>query len=78
MNKKIYLTYPADTIKKPLLYLANKEFDVVTNIRQATVSDSVGVMALELVGEEGEIEKFIKYFEDNGVKVEPIELDIIE
>lgn len=78
MNKKIYLTYPTDTIKEPLLYLANREFNVVTNIRQATVSDSVGVMALELEGEDSEIEKFIKFFEDKGVKVEPIELDIIE
>ncbi len=78
MKKKVYLTYPIDGIKEPLLYKCNKLFDVVTNIRQASISDNMGVVALELDGEGEEIAKVVQFFKDNGVKVEPIELDIIE
>ncbi len=78
MKKRVYLTYPKEQVKEPLLYNVGKLFDVVTNIRQATVSDTIGLVALELEGEDDQIEKAIKYFVEKGVKVEPIELDIIE
>ena len=78
MKKRVYLTYPKEQVKEPLLYQVSKKFDVVTNIRQASVSDKIGLVALELEGESGEIEKAIQFFIDKGVKVEPIELDIIE
>ncbi len=78
MKKRVYLTYPKEQVKEPLLYQCGQLFKVVTNIRQASVSDKIGLVALELEGEAGEIEKAIKFFMDKGVKVEPIELDIIE
>jgi len=78
LKKRVYLTYPKEQVKEPLLYNVGKLFDVVTNIRQATVSDTIGLVALELEGEDDQIEKAIKYFVEKGVKVEPIELDIIE
>lgn len=78
MKRRVYLTYPKDQVKEPLLYQVSKKFDVVTNIRQASVSDKIGLVALELDGESEDIEKAIQYFIDKGVKVEPIELDIIE
>ncbi len=78
MKKRVYLTYPKEQVKEPLLYQVGRKFDVVTNIRQATISDKIGLVALELEGEPEEIEKAIEYFIEKGVKVEPIELDIIE
>lgn len=78
MKKRVYLTYPKDQIKEPLLYQCGQQFKVVTNIRQATVSDKVGLVALELEGKSEDIEKAVKFLTDKGVKVEPIELDIIE
>lgn len=78
MKKRIYLTYPKEQVKEPLLYHVSKQFNVVTNIRQASVSDKIGLVALELDGEPEEIEKAINFFIEKGVKVEPIELDVIE
>ncbi len=78
MNKKIYLTYPTELIKEPLIYKVSHLYDVMTNIRQATISEKIGLVALELEGEPEEIDKAIKFFQDKGVKVEPIELDIVE
>lgn len=78
MKKRVYLTYPKEQVKEPLLYQCGKLFDVVFNIRQASVSDKIGLVALELEGEGEEIEKAIEFFKEKGVKVEPIELDVIE
>ncbi|MFQ5442689.1 MAG: NIL domain-containing protein [Thermodesulfobacteriota bacterium] len=78
MKKRVYLTYPQERVKEPLLYQCSQRFKVVTNIRQATISEKIGLVALELDGEAGEIEKALKFFSDNGVKVEPIEMDVIE
>jgi ABC-type methionine transport system ATPase subunit len=78
MKKRIYLTYPKELIKEPLIYEVGKRFKVTTNIRQATVSETMGLVALELEGPPVEIEKAIKFFIEKGVKVEPIELGVVE
>lgn len=78
MKKKVYLTYPKELVKEPILYQVGRLFKVVTNIRQATVSDKIGLVALELEGEPSEIDKAVSFLVEKGVKVEPIELDIIE
>ncbi|MBI5682903.1 MAG: FeS-binding protein [Deltaproteobacteria bacterium] len=78
MKKRIYLTYPPELIREPLIYNVGHLYKVVTNIRQATVSGGIGLVALELDGEPDEIEKAINFFVEKGVKVEPIELDVVE
>lgn len=78
MKRKVYLTYPPDKVKEPLLCECVKKFKVLTNVRQASVTDKIGIVALELEGESGEIEKAMDFFTENGVKVEPIEMNIIE
>jgi molybdopterin synthase sulfur carrier subunit len=77
-KRKIYLTYPQGLIKEPLIFQVGKKYKVVTNIRQASISEEIGLVALELEGERDEIKSAIQYFKDNGVKVEPIEKDVIE
>jgi ABC-type methionine transport system ATPase subunit len=72
------MTYSKDLIKEPLIYEISKNFDLVTNIRQATISETIGLVALELDGEPEAIGKAIEYLTLKGVKVEPIELDVIE
>ncbi|MEK6599775.1 MAG: NIL domain-containing protein [Deltaproteobacteria bacterium] len=78
MKKRFYLTYPPELIKEPFIYQVGKLYKVVTNIRQANISDKLGLVALELEGEAGEIDKAVKFLYDKGIKVEPIELDVIE
>ncbi|MEK7828547.1 MAG: NIL domain-containing protein [Deltaproteobacteria bacterium] len=78
MKKRFYLTYTPELIKEPFIYQVGKLYKVVTNIRQANISDKLGLVALELEGEAGEIDKAVKFLYDKGIKVEPIELDVIE
>ena len=75
---RYYLTYGQDTIKEPLIYQLGKKFEVVTNIRAASVSDHIGIVALEMEGDSTEIDKAAEWIAGKGVKVEPIEKNVIE
>lgn len=70
--------YPARLITRPIVYEIGKEFAVVTNIRQASVTEEIGIVSLELDGEREEIKKAITWLEEQGVKVEPVEINTIE
>jgi ABC-type methionine transport system ATPase subunit len=70
--------YPARLITRPIVYEIGKEFEVVTNVRQASVTDEIGLVSLELDGDREEIKKAIAWLEDLGVKVEPVEIQTIE
>ncbi len=76
--ERFYLTYSEDKIKEPIIYQVGKKFDVVTNIRAASVSDHIGIVALELEGDADEIQRAAAWIAENGVKVEPIEKNVIE
>lgn len=70
--------FPARLITRPVLWELAKSFSVVTNIRQASVTAEVGLVSLELDGERDEIKKAIAWLEEQGIKVEPVEINTIE
>ena len=78
MKERFYLTYPPALIKQPLIYLLIKKFDIIPNIRGANVSDEMGLLAMEIEGEQGDIDRAIAWLREQGVTVEPIEKNIIE
>jgi ABC-type methionine transport system ATPase subunit len=75
---RFYLTYSEEKIREPIIYMVGHKFRVVTNIRGASISDKIGIVALELDGEEAEIRKAVHWIAEQGVKVEPIEKNVIE
>ena len=75
---RLWLTYPPKVIKEPLLWKLAQQFKVVTNVRQASVSDEIGILCLEVSGERPVIKSAIKWLEKQGVKVEPVEINVIE
>jgi len=77
-TKRLWLTYPRKAIQQPVIYELGHKFEVVTNIRQASVTEEVGIVSLELEGERPEIKKAIKWLENLGIKVEPVEINVIE
>lgn len=80
MNEKsrLWLMYPARLITRPLVYELGQNFKLITNIRQASVTTEVGIVSLEIEGERGEIQRAVSWMEELGVKVEPVEIQIIE
>ena len=65
-------------MRDPLIWKLSREFDVVTNIRTAEVREHMGLVGLEIEGKTELVEAAIKWLEDQGVHVEPIEQNIIE
>ncbi len=78
MKRRVKLTFPQHLIKEPVLFTMAKKFDVMPNIRRARVSETVGEMILELEGEEKNLDNGLQSLTKEGVKVEPVEGDIIE
>lgn len=77
-SSRFWLMYPVKLIQQPLLWQLAKKFDVVTNVRQASINDEIGLVCLELDGKRLEIKNAVKWLEKQGVKVEPIEINVIE
>ena len=75
---KFYLTYPKKLVKEPLIYQMARKFDLVFNVRSASVSEEIGIIAIELDGSTEEIESAVAWFREQGVTVEPIEKNVIE
>ena len=70
--------YPPKLIKKPLIWELGHKFKVVTNIRQCSVSDEIGIVCLELEGERAQVKAAINWLEKKGINVEPVEINVIE
>jgi ABC-type methionine transport system ATPase subunit len=75
---KLYLTYPSRLVREPLIYELSRTFDLVFNIRQASVNEEIGIIAIELDGVPEAIERGIVWLRERGVTVEPIEKNVIE
>jgi L-aspartate semialdehyde sulfurtransferase ferredoxin len=74
---RVRLTFPTALIQEPIVYRLVKDFDLVINIRRADVTADHGWVALELEGDEGALQRGIKWLKDRGVQVDPIERDVI-
>ena len=75
---RLWLMFPARLITRPVLWELAKTFPVVTNIRQASVTEEIGLVSLELDGKREDIKKSIAWLEEQGIKVEPVEINTIE
>lgn len=75
---RLWLMYPARLITRPVVWELCKKFEIITNFRQASVNDEVGLVCLELSGERDEIKRAITWLEELGIKVEPVEINTIE
>lgn len=75
---RVHLTFPEEKIKEPIIYEIGHAYKVITNIRRANVDEKTGWVDLELTGESLEIEKAIEAFKARGVRIDPIEGNVIE
>jgi ABC-type methionine transport system ATPase subunit len=68
-KKNIHFEFNQELVREPVLYRINRNFDVVVNIRGASVTDQGGFIALELEGETLEIDRVISYLREQGCEV---------
>ena len=77
ITKRVYLTFPPDRIREPVVCRMYDALGVEFNLRTASVTDEIGIIGLELSGEPDQIEGAIAFFRERGIRVEPIALDVI-
>ncbi|MBI2832725.1 MAG: NIL domain-containing protein [Chloroflexi bacterium] len=77
-KRQVTFTFPQNLIKEPLIYNLSKEFNIVTNIRRADITESRGWVVLVLEGDEKDIEQGIAWITRKGVRVDPVIGDVVE
>src|SRR5688572_32711964 len=77
-KSRLWLMYPPKLITNPVIWQLAQKFPVITNVRQASVTDEIGIVCLELEGQRPDVKAAIAWLERGGIKVEPVELNVIE
>jgi ABC-type methionine transport system ATPase subunit len=77
-SAKVRLTFPENLIKEPLIYTLGRDFNLITNIRQANVDEHVGWVSLELEGDQQEIQNGLEWISTKGVRVDLASGDVID
>jgi hypothetical protein len=61
-----------------VIFNLGSTFQLITNIRRADVRDDMGWVILELEGEVDEIERGLDWVTSLGVRVDPVDGDVVE
>ncbi len=77
-KQRVKFTFPTGLIKEPVIWKLGREFELVTNIRRADVTEDRGWVVLELDGDISEIERGVRWVQEQGVRVDPVPGDIVE
>jgi len=68
-KKTIHFEFTQGLVKEPILYLLARKFDVMTNIRAASITDEGGFVVLEVEGEDAVVQEAMDYLGEQGIKV---------
>lgn len=75
---RFWLMFPSRLITRPVIWELGQKFKIITNIRQCSITEEIGLVSLELEGERSEVKNSVKWLEELGIKVEPVEINTIE
>ncbi|HEY31767.1 MAG TPA: FeS-binding protein [Dehalococcoidia bacterium] len=78
LKRQVVLTFPEEQLKEPVIYNLSHQFQIVTNIRLADITEERGWVTLELEGEDDEIERGIAWVTSKGVRVDPVNEEDID
>lgn len=77
-KQRVKFTFPQELITIPIIYELGKQFDIVTNVRRADVTEDRGWVVLEMDGPIEVIERALEWVAAKGVRVDPVPGDIVE
>jgi len=77
-RQRVKFTFPQELITLPIIYELGKQFNIVTNVRRADVTDDRGWVVLEMDGPIEEIERGLDWVAAKGVRVDPVPGDIVD
>ena len=70
-KRRLILTFPEELIRDPIIHNLGQQFNIITNILRADVTEERGWVVLELNGKNEDIEAGITWAISRGVRVEP-------
>ena len=69
--RKFFCTFPQHLISEPIVsHTLGARFGVIPNIRAASITETLALVAVEIEGEESAILQAVEYMRERGVKVE--------
>jgi hypothetical protein len=71
VKRRFIFTYPSELIREPIIYNLGEQFNIITNIHSADISEDRGWVVLELEGEEKDIEEGIAWANSRGMRIDP-------
>ena len=79
-SKRSWFTFPSRSqVEQPIIWQMSRTYPAVMfDIRQASVQNEIGIMAVLLSGPEAEVKAAMEFVRSKGVTVEPIEKSVVE
>ena len=79
-SKRCWFTFPTRSqVEQPIIWQMSRKFPNVSfDIRQASVQNEIGIMAVLLTGDPSDVQAAIEFLRSKGVTVEPIEKSVVE
>jgi len=74
-KRRVIFTFNEEQIRDPLIHNLGQQFNLITNIRRADLSEDKGWIVLELEGDENDIEQGIAWITSKGVRIDPVDGD---
>ena len=78
VKRRVMFSFKEEQIREPIIHNLGQQFNIITNIRRADLSENEGWIVLELEGDENDIEQGIAWVTSKGVRVDPINGDVAE
>jgi len=70
VEETVRLNYPGHLLDRPLIHGLIRQFDLLTNILEAHVSDQGGYLTVTLRGEQANVEQGLDWLGSQGVEVQ--------
>jgi len=78
VKRRLVFTYPPELIREPIIHNLGEQFNIITNIHLADITEDRGWVVLELEGEKEAIEEGIAWVTSKGMRVDPASGDMEE
>ena len=79
-SKRCWFTFGSRAqVEQPVIWQMSRTYpNVMFDIRQASVQNEIGIMAVLLSGPEADVKAAMDFVRSKGVTVEPIEKSVVE
>ena len=69
-------TRTSEQVRAPILYRLARDFNVVTNVRRAQISDDYGYVEVDIEGTLEEVQLAISWLHTTGLQVEALQRSV--